>query len=294
MIARPSGLGSLLFLTACLWSVPLASAPAAASGSAANVVGSVSHSSPYAGLPAELGDALVTVRHLVAVSMPGANRETDREVVCLMVDPKGLILCSSTQMGGFYSVMARLMGRSPGSINTRALDLKVEIPDVEEEWPARMIARDSDRDLAWILLDDVPEDSRFVHIDFRRATRPGIGDQVFLLRRLGTFFESPAVVSEVTIAAQLQRPRDLWLASRPMGHLGMPVLDAGGRAVGITVVQVPRPGEGSASASVRGLPGQAGPEDDMVGGLILPAVDIVKATELALETWHADQAEATP
>ena len=252
--------------------------------------------SPFASLPTTYGEALVPVRFLLSVNMPGLNQEMDRDIHCLMIDPQGLLLCSGAQMGGFYSVMARLLGRDGHPIASRTRDLKVEITvgDGETEaFAARVIARDSDRDLAWVQLTDVPEERRFVSLDLTEQAVPAVGETVYLLRRLGNYFQSPAVVSDLRIAAFLERPRPLYLASRPLGHLGMPVFDEQARLVGFTVTQVPRQGEGDAG-SPRGLPGQSSPTDDMVGSLILPASALVKATALARETWAADQAEQLP
>ena len=72
----------------------------------------------------------------------------------------------------------------------------------------------------------------------------------------------------------------------------MPAFDHQGRVIGVVMVQVPRSDEGEAPMQSRGLPGQAGVVDDMVGRLILPASEVVKATRLAEETWQADQDEA--
>ncbi len=247
---------------------------------------------PFARLPAELGEAVVTVHYLAQINMPGVNQEVEREVACLMIESNGLVLCSSSEMGGYFRVMARLLGRSSGPISSRPRDLRVSIPGKDEQWNGKLIARDSDRDLAWLVLEDVPEGTRFSFIDFSRAVTPGVGERVFVLRRLDKFFGAQATVSEFSISAHLDRPRPLFLASRPLGYLGMPVLDEQGSTIGLLVAQVPREGEGDPALQSRGLPGQAGPVDDMVGSLILPAAEVVKATRLAKETWAADQTES--
>lgn len=259
-------------------------------------VSTLEAASPFVALPAAYAEALVSVRFLLAVNMPGVNQESDREIDCLVVDSQGLLLCSDSQLGGFYSVLARLVGRDGHPISARSRDLKVEVSGASgrtEEWGAHLIARDSDRDLAWVQLDDVPEDRRFTAVDFSAGVVPAVGDTIYVLRRLGNFFQSPTVVSELRIAAHLSRPRPLYFMSRPLGHLGMPAFDSTGRPIGLTVTQVPRQGEGD-GGTPRGLPGQAGPTEDMVGSLILPADEIVKATQLARETWAADQAEQVP
>ena len=247
---------------------------------------------PFDRLPAELGEAVVTVRYLAQINMPGVNQEVEREVACLMIDSEGLVLCSSSEVGGYFRVMARLLGRSSGPISSRPRDLRVSIPGSEKQWSGKLIARDSDRDLAWLVLEDVPAGTSFSFVDFSRSVKPRVGERVFVLRRLDKFFGAQATVSEFSISAHLERPRSLFLASRPLGYLGMPTFDEDGSTIGILVAQVPREGEGDPALQSRGLPGQAGPVDDMVGSLILPAAEVIKATRLAKETWAADQTES--
>lgn len=247
---------------------------------------------PFDRLPAEFSQAVVTVHYLSQINMPGVNQEVDREVSCLMIESGGLVLCSSSEMGGYFRVMARLLGRSSGPISSRPRDLRISIPGMEEEWSGKLIARDSDRDLAWLVLEDVPEETTFKFVDFSRSIKPEVGSRAFVLRRLDKFFGSKATVTEFSVSALLERPRSLFLASRPLGFLGMPAFDRDGAAIGILVAQVPREGEGDPALQSRGLPGQAGPVDDMIGSLILPASEVLKATRLAKETWAADQTES--
>ena len=141
--------------------------------------------SPYVTLPASYGDAVVTVRYVIEVNMPGVSQEVDREVSCLMIDPSGLVLCSNAEMGGYFSVMARLIGRSAEHVSSVPRDIRVEVPGQSRSWEARFISRDSDRDLAWLLLEDVPKTTELKHIDFGRATVPVPGRRNLRAQALG-------------------------------------------------------------------------------------------------------------
>lgn len=238
-------------------------------------------------------DAMVTVRFVVRVLMPGVDQEADNEITCLAIGPRGLVLCSTTELGGYFGVMARLMGRSDASISASPTDLRVVLAD-GVEYGADLVARDSDRDLAWLMLREVAPEASLPFLDFGDHGEPEIGAPLYLLRRMGPYFGSTPVVSEARVAAVVDQPRRLIVPTGSDGRLGMPAFDAAGRLLGIVVAQVPGNDDSAAVMSMRSraLPGQRGNQDDMLGGVILPAADVVKATELARQVWSEDQRDA--
>ena len=247
---------------------------------------------PHADLRSKV-DSVVTVRYLLKVQMPGVDREVDNETDCLLISADGLVLCSHTNLGGYIGVMARIVGRSEAPISSQPREVKVVIGDASGDGlPAKVVARDSDRDLAWLLIDEPPAD--LPYLDLAAGAEVAIGDRAYQLRRLDKYFGREPLISEMVIGAVLDKPRRLLVPSRPLeGWLGTPVFTAEGRLVGITVVQMPADGEaGSMMSNARSLPGQASTLDDMIGGVILPAADIARATALAREVYAADQAEA--
>lgn len=247
---------------------------------------------PYVEL-AQRADALVTVQFVVKVQMPGVDQEAESEIVCVTIAADGLVLCSNTELGGYFGVMARMMGRSDAPISAAPTDIRVVLGDGEDGLDAVLVARDSDRDLAWLLIKDPPEDREIPYLDFSDHAAPVVGSRLYRLRRLSPFFGSTPVVSEDVVAGVTDRPRTLIVPSRPDGQLGMPAFAGDGRLLGLFVAQVP----GNDDRSVMGLrsrslPGQPGTEQDMIAGVILPADDVVKATELARQVWAEDQRDA--
>lgn len=241
----------------------------------------------------ERADALVTVRFVVKVQMPGVDQEAENEISCLLIDASGLVLCSTTELGGYFSVLSRLMGRSDAGISAAPTDIRV-VTEAGDEYGADLVARDSDRDLAWLMLRDLPADAKLPYFDFSERAEPGIGDDMYFLRRMGPFFGSAPVVSEARVAAVIDQPRRLIVPSRADGRLGMPAFAADGSLLGIVVAQVPGNDDSHAvmTSRNRSLPGQPGTQNDMLAGVILPASDVVKATELARQVWAEDQADA--
>lgn len=239
--------------------------------------------------------SLVTVRFVVRVQMPGVDRQVESEIDCLLIGDDGLVLCSNTELGGYFSVLARMMGRSDQAISSSPQDLRVVLEGGNEALAADLVARDSDRDLAWLLIRHLPDDAELHPLDFGHSAEPEIGRTFYQLRLMDPFFGSEPVVSEGVVAAITERPRRLIVPGHPTaGYLGTPVFTADGRLLGIVVAQVPGNDESRAVMSLgqRSLPGQSGKEDDMVGGVILPAADVARATELAREVWAQDQREA--
>ena len=248
-------------------------------------------------------DALVTVKFVLKVKMEGsADNEFDGEITCQLIDPEGLVLCSNTELGGYVTLMSRVMGRGSGfNVSAAPTDIEVVLPDRAEGVKGRLLTRDSDRDLAWIRLEEPPagagaeaDKNPLPYLDFRRSAEPEVGEKYSHLRRLHKFFGHAPTVSEGTVGAVIRKPRRLLVPSRPSTPgFGVPAFTADGRLVGVTVLQLP--GAEDDAARLFGNPmsmlGTSVSVQDMIGGLILPASEVVKATELAREVFSADEEE---
>ncbi|MCG8461053.1 MAG: hypothetical protein MI919_32615 [Holophagales bacterium] len=273
----------------CCWPMGWSGAGAAA----AQEAGPETAGNPYLSLAAK-AEALVTVSYVAELRAPGVDREAENEATCLGIDPAGLVLCSNTEVGGYFDVLARLMGRSGDVISSRPREVRIKVGDDPEGWPASVIARDSDRDLAWVRADSMPEGAVLPSIRLEHQAEAEVGQRFYQLRVLDRFFGSAPVVREAVVAAIIDRPRRLIVPSEPGGgRLGMPAFTADGRLLGLTVAQVPESGESAAVMGERrrSLPGQEDLVDDMVSGMLLPADELLSATRLAREVWAADRDE---
>ncbi len=250
-------------------------------------------------LIAERAGVLVTVKFVLKVKMAGAgaDREIEGETVCPVIGADGLVLCSNTELGGYVSLMSQMMGRGGGfDVSAAPRDIEVIPTDGGEGLDARLVARDSERDLAWVQVEEgaeTPGTFAPEHLDLADRAELAAGDRFYRLRRMDQFFGSVPVVTEGVVAAVIDKPRRLLVPSEPAtGGFGLPVFSAAGRLVGVTVIQMPAAEDPIDSMLSRGLSflSSSAKLQDMVGGLILPAAEIAKATRLAREV-AAEEAE---
>src|SRR5262249_26806723 len=92
------------------------------------------------------------------------------------VGGEGVVLCANWTRGG-------AAGMFGGGSGPKPQDIKVLIGDDNEGKKAKLIAHDSDLDLAWIKLDEEPA-SPLKFIDLEKGSAATVGQRVFLLSRL--------------------------------------------------------------------------------------------------------------
>lgn len=252
-------------------------------------------------LLAETSPTLVTVKFILQVKFGGAmsealggDQEMDSEVTCLMIDPKGLILCSNTQFNGYVELMTRLM---PDGFDVSATpkDLKVlvtrpqaaaggdpALKPQQEELAASLIVRDSDRDLVWLRIDQ-PGERPFSYLDLAQGQEGQVGQAVVAVYRLDSYFERTATLAETRIGGITERPRRLYVPATALSSgLGAPVLDHDGKLVGLTVFQYPEAGEVEDGNNPLAVMSQNTRMQQGIQGLILPAGEIRRATAQVL------------
>ncbi|MBI5763077.1 MAG: trypsin-like peptidase domain-containing protein [Planctomycetes bacterium] len=231
----------------------------------------------YAKIIAEAGPAFVTVKFVLKMEGQFGNRESEAEITGVMVDAGGLVLCGNTRFGS-----PRMMRQIGGSATPT--DIKVLIGDDTEGLEAKVLARDSELDLAWVQIKK-PGDKKFAFVDLAKSATPEVGQRVMTLRKMAKYFDRVLTVGEGRIAGKTKKPRDLFVPSG-LGGLepGLPVFATNGQVIGISVVQMPEDEE---------LQGMAftGIGRDISNGLILPTSEVVKATARAKEAGSKDKDE---
>lgn len=243
-------------------------------------------------------ESIVTVSFVLRIKIEGGgDREIESEADCLMVGADGLVLCSNTELGGYVSMLGRMIGGGRLTASGSAAEIKVSYDDDTEGTPARLLTRDTERDLAWLRLEpDAGEAlSAGPYLDLAADAAELVpGETFYAIRRMHRFFDRVPVVVEGAIGAVTTQPRHLMVPALPLEiGFGLPVFDHRGVFAGITVMQTPTAEEAqSLMANPMSFLGSAAKAGDMVGGLILPASEIAKATALAREIIAADDAES--
>lgn len=231
--------------------------------------------------------AMVSIKFVLKVNMGGmfgggGEEETETEINGVLIDAKGLVLCSNTQLAGFVGMMKQFMGEMGSQISATPTDIKVLVGDDSEGKEAEIIARDTELDLAWVRVK-VPGEVPFPFVDFSQAATGKVGQEVYALRRMGKYFARSTVGADGRIAGTTSKPRDLLVPSGTIATAyGMPVFHADGKPIGVVVMQMPD-AEGSGGNPMAMLGRMSGMQD-MMNGFILPAAEVVKATKRAMET----------
>jgi S1-C subfamily serine protease len=224
---------------------------------------------------ADLGPAFVTVKFVLKVEGQFGNRENEAEITGVMIDPSGLVLCGNTRLGS--PRMMRSMGGS-----ATPTDIKVLIGDDTEGLPAKVLARDSELDLAWVKIKK-PGDRKFACLNLSHAGAPAVGQRLVSIRKMAKYFDRAMTVSEGRLAGKTRKPRDLLVPSGGMSlEPGLPVFTSGGEVVGVVVVQMPEDEELQSMAFT-------GIGRDISTGLILPAAEVLRATARAREAKADDE-----
>jgi hypothetical protein len=228
----------------------------------------------YEELVAAKAPAFVTVKFVLKTQSRFGSRENEAEASGIMIDSQGLVLCSNAAIGG-----QRFGTATPTGI-------KVLIGKDTEGLDATFLARDSELDLAWVRIKE-PGETPFACLDLSEAATPRLGRPLLAFRRMSKYFDRAILVSTGILAGKTEKPRDLLV---PSGGLdlqpGLPVFTPDGLVVGIVVIQMP--GEEEMEGNFRSFRGLG---RDMMGGLILPAAEVLKATNRAKQAAEEDDDE---
>ena len=222
-------------------------------------------------------DTLVTVKFVLRIAGGFGEEEQESETTGVLVSDDGLVLCSNAQIGGFAGLW-RAMGR-PVDFTVTPTNVKVLVGDDHEGVEARVVARDSELDLAWVRIGE-PREGGYPFIDLNdipeREARAG--DVLLSVSRLAEFFGRAPVVSEGRVSGVTTKPRRLIVPSASLGsEPGDPVFGAGGEFVGFVVIVAPEEEDVAADVSME-------KRQEMIGVFALPAGVVASATRRAIET----------
>ncbi|MEE9297216.1 MAG: serine protease [Phycisphaerae bacterium] len=223
--------------------------------------------------------SIVTVKFVLKMQfgmMP--DNESESEIPGVMIDPKGLVLCANSQLAGPMGMLKRFM--PPGmQMTSEPKDLKVIIGADDEEYDAKIVARDSDLDLAWIQIEDAP-DKKFAAADLSKASTPVLGEKLYCVRRLGKLYNRAPAVRVGRVCGVTESPRELYVSNTELSYsLGLPVFQPSGELAGMVVMQMPEEEEVEGAFNPMSMLGSMGSMMEMFTGVILPAKQLASATK---------------
>jgi len=227
-------------------------------------------------------DAIVRVRVTLKLRMSMAGREMNSsddsvDTVGTVIDPSGLTVLSlgALNPGATMNkiIGAASSGQDRPTLYSEPTDVKVRISD-GRELPAKIVLRDEDLDLAF-LLPTAKLEKPLTAIDLADAGRPGLLDEVIVLSRLGRVGGwAPSAVLR-NISAIIERPRTFYVAESDNNtSMGTPAFLPNGKVVGLLILRSVDPGRPSMMAMM-------GSEGLGLLPVILPAADVLEVAKQA-------------
>lgn len=223
--------------------------------------------------------SIVTIKFVLKVKSSMGEQENESEATGAMIDAKGLVLCSNSQIGGFSAAVKKMLARRGGDVSATPTDIKVMVGDDVEGVEGKVVARDSDLDLAWVQIKTPPA-KPYAFIDFSKATNVRAGDRIYCLRRLDKYYDRSIVISEGWVAGTTKKPRDLFVPGGTIASaVGLPVYLHGGEPIGVIITQMAEDDE-----DMRNMQRTS-------GAFVLPAGEVVRATQRAKESAASGKGE---
>lgn len=244
----------------------------------------------FSGLIKQHQAALVTVKYVLHIDMggnrAGQEQESENEQTCTMISADGLVVCSNHQLGGFINMISRMSGNIKMNMSATPKNFQVMPGDQDRFFDAEIMAVDTELDMVWIQITNT-DDTRFSYIDFAKAADASIGDPVITIRRLSSSFGRIPVMRNGQIGGITAKPRKLFILGSPLPNgTGLPVLSVDGLVVGLVVAQLPEPSE--SRQSFMGMTAGLAGIQDALSGMVLPAADVLRATQRAMDTNETD------
>lgn len=223
----------------------------------------------YVKIVTDSSPVLVSIKYVLKIDMGGQGQEREAEAVGVMIDGKGLVLCSGVDMGAIPG------GGRPG-LTVTPTKIKVLVGDDTEGLEAKLISRDSELDLAWVQIDK-PADKPYSHVDFAKSAPAAQGEKLVMITRLDKFFDRAVAVSDFRVGAVVKKPRTLLVPADAIRAYGRPVFSAAGQVVGFAIVAAPSQEEAAEEGGFRGAI------------VVLPGSEVAAATERALKNPDAEK-----
>lgn len=229
-------------------------------------------------------DCVVWVEAVAKMQMTGMGAEMGHgqeqkvEAHGVVVDPSGLAVVALSQIDQGQMMAGFQVNGQEIKVKTDFSDVKIRLADGTEV-PAKIVMKDSDLDLAFVMPDKTDEKTKaakFAPLDLAKSGKAAILDDIIVLSRLGKSLDNQPAVFLGNVSAVVNKPRTFYFAM--VLSFGSPVFTADGKLLGITVMRKAADGGRGAMNMMSFMP------------VILPAEEIAEIAKQAL-TKKADAGE---
>lgn len=227
-------------------------------------------------------NAVVTVQLVVKqqIAYGGQSHEEEMktEAIGTVISPDGLTvlaLSATDPMSVIKNMMGSMASQFEGT--SQLADINILMLD-DTEIPAKVVLRDKDLDLAFIMPKEKPAEP-MVYIDINDSGEPELLDEVLAITRLGKVVQRAHAASFERIEAIVTKPRKFFVPGNDPTSTsqGSPAFTLDGKIVGIFVIRSV-PSDGSMGGMMGAFGGGAG---GSVAPILLPASDIAEGASQA-------------
>lgn len=208
-------------------------------------------------------DALVFVTAVAKMTYSGESHDQTVESTGMVIDPSGLTICSLASI----DPSSEMPEEKDMNMKASLSDVKIVRAD-NKEYPAKLVLKDPDLDLAFILPEKQQADkpTSFTAVLVGKTPAVKLLDTVITIDRLGKEFGREPMVFTSRISAIITKPRTFYLTSDQGSSMSSPAFLTTGELLGFRLTKAVGAGE----------------EADRVPVLI-PADDIRQSAQQALK-----------
>jgi hypothetical protein len=230
---------------------------------------------------AKHGESVITVRLTVKSRMVFQGRERNSGESTLEIAGTVLTAGGLTAVSDFTSNPSALFPNQPDGprVDSETTDVKLVLRD-GRELPARVVLRDQDLDLAFLMPEDKATTLPYLTLEKGQVPKPL--DDLILLYPMGKALNREIAVATTPVRAVVRKPRTFVVAEYLSGFLslGGPAFNDTGHPIGLVVLRraavAPTPG-----GSVRDML-------DLISPVVLTAEDVLQVAAQAVASKTND------
>ena len=190
----------------------------------------------YETLLASKAPAVVSVKFVLHVTARGETQEMNQEIHGTIVDATGVVMVGNDEFDGQMGAMKSIMKAQGMEVTMAPADVKILFGSESKEYPAVIVARDSNLGLAFVQILDL-EGKTPDAVDLTKGATPKIGQAAYGVTRKSRGFDCAPTIDRLFVNGKVEKPRALWSVSGTFGGKGLPVFDSEGKPLGVYSVQ---------------------------------------------------------